>query len=484
MPKKKPMEVSKEFIEQVLAIIANETKEGREKIVAIARRAENKYELPVRSWITGWIYQYTRTRGEKVDQSINVMENFPDAYTRLQEFKLMISEGEWNAGSYNYYLFLELIAAVPDYQPLDESIMPVFITELKEQVLKQINSFMAQYKAVLEDVKVREMERQAARENARQLLGNVVVFNNLEAAKASLSKRPDKTTFTLSYKNSQWQLFWVDATGEVYPLTPGEELAQKLETLNDPDIEKLNPVHLRRIKGGCLKSREQYLTKVQVHINPHNINTHVELSNDDLVAKGITSAFVVRFKEKVARLWWINSIGVANEISLTDHPRLTSWLASHQDSYSEADIMQLKAFLLQLNTAQSIATSKLEKMNTMLSKVLGKKDKQFLMEKNHSEPVDAVQAPGKLDPKGFAFLEEHMKTRVEKMAPKKLSHKEEASEPSEPLPPLEETVAELQQQKLSPKRYEALSQLPTFWERRKIAMEQLVQDEIRPLTPP
>lgn len=175
---------------------------------------------------------------------------------------------------------------------------------------------------------------------------------------------------------------------------------------------------------------------------------------------------------------------MANEISLTDHPRLTSWLASHQDSYSEADIMQLKAFLLQLNTAQSIATSKLEKMNTMLSKVLGKKDKQFLMEKNHSEPVDAVQAPGKLDPKGFAFLEEHMKTRVEKMAPKKLSHKEEASEPSEPLPPLEETVAELQQQKLSPKRYEALSQLPTFWERRKIAMEQLVQDEIRPLTPP
>lgn len=261
MPKKKPMEVSKEFIEQVLAIIANETKEGREKIVAIARRAENKYELPVRSWITGWIYQYTRTRGEKVDQSINVMENFPDAYTRLQEFKLMISEGEWNAGSYNYYLFLELIAAVPDYQPLDESIMPVFITELKEQVLKQINSFMAQYKAVLEDVKVREMERQAARENARQLLENVVVFNNLEAAKASLSKRPDKTTFTLSYKNSQWQLFWVDATGEVYPLTPGEELAQKLETLNDPDIEKLNPVHLRRIKGAASNQESNILPR-------------------------------------------------------------------------------------------------------------------------------------------------------------------------------------------------------------------------------
>lgn len=38
--KKKPLEVSKEFVEQVLSIIANESEEGRKKIVAIARRAE------------------------------------------------------------------------------------------------------------------------------------------------------------------------------------------------------------------------------------------------------------------------------------------------------------------------------------------------------------------------------------------------------------------------------------------------------------
>lgn len=344
MPKKKPLEVSKEFVDQVLSIIANESEEGRKKIVSIARRAESKYELPVKSWITGWFYQYTRTRGEKVEQSINVMENFPDAYTRLQEFKLMISEGEWNVGSYNYFLFLELIDAVPDYQPLQEQLVHTFVMELKDQVIQQINSFMAQYKASLEEIKNREIERQATRESARQLVENVMLFNNLAAAKKYQLTQKDKTTFSLVYEADQWQLSWIDVNGQVYPLTPGDELAQKLATLDDKDIEKLNSVHLRRIKRECLKAKEQYLTKIQLIINPEDLKTHSALTNEELTESGVASTFVLRRTENETNLWWLNSMGVPCAISLKDNPKLNAWLAEHKNPLNEADVLQFNHF--------------------------------------------------------------------------------------------------------------------------------------------
>jgi hypothetical protein len=153
MPQKVLMRY-KEFAEEILTIIASDSEEGRKKIVAIARRAEKRYELPVKSRVTGWFYQYTRTRGEKVEQSISVMENFPDAYTRLQEFKLMISEGEWKEGSYNYYLFLELISAIPDYLSLEETHTRSFVLKLKDHVMEQVTSFMNKYQHPLENKEV------------------------------------------------------------------------------------------------------------------------------------------------------------------------------------------------------------------------------------------------------------------------------------------------------------------------------------------
>ncbi|MCE0723063.1 hypothetical protein [Legionella resiliens] len=469
MPKKKPLKISKEFVEQVVAIIANESEEGRKRIVAIAQRAEKKYEQPVKSWITGWVYQYTRTRGEKIGHSINVMKDFPDAYTRLQELKLMISDGEWNVkSSYNYFLFLELIDAVPDYQPLEDHLMPSFIMDLKDEVLTEINSFMAQYKATLEDKKIRDIERQAARESARQVTENVLVFNNLAAAKQCQSTQQGKIVFSVSYKNDQWHISWVDVTGDVYPLTPGDELAQKLATLEDRDVEKLNTVHLRRIKRECLKAREQYLAKVQLEINPENPKTHGALTNEELIANRKTSTFVLRHSESETSLCWINSIGVPHNITLTAHSKLNSWLADHKAALNEADVLQLKAYLLQLNTAHSIATSKLHEMNNKLSHVLQANSmlSQTLQRKDEqgNPVVDKTrESKGRIDLKQFALIEQHMKARLEKAATDKptLSKPEVVEEPIQDLP-----------KKLDKSRYAALSQLPTFWQQRKVAEEQ------------
>ncbi|CAM2790039.1 Uncharacterised protein [Legionella steigerwaltii] len=491
MPKKKSFTIPKEFVEQVLTIIANESEEGRRKIVAIARRAEQKYELPVKSKLTGWFYQFTRTRGEKVEQSINVMENFPDAYTRLQEFKLMITEGEWNIGSsYNYFLFLELIDAIPDYQPVEPHLMPTFVMQLKSDILVEINSYMALCRASLEEKKAREIEQQIARERARLLVERIMVFNNLDDAKKCQSEQQDKIVFSLSYTNEQWHLYWVDVTDQVHPLNLSEELAQKLSTVEDKDVKNLNSVHLKQIKRECLKAKDQYVAKIQVHINPENTNTHTELSNDDLIKKGITSAFVLRNKEKVTSLWWINSIGVPREISLTDYPTLSSWLDAHQGQgpFNEADLLQLKTYLLQLNTTQLntpqlIATAKLDKMNDLLSKVLRKKDaqEQPTVAETHKEEVkDKVP---QINLKKFAFLEKHLQARKEKID-QKPSSTEKAALESSPKQEVEEVKPEKKYNKLGQNRYSALSELPTFWQNRKSAMEESMGNEIKPLGQP
>ncbi|WP_454785182.1 hypothetical protein [Legionella sp. WA2024007413] len=470
MPKKKSLKIPKEFVEQVVGIIANESEAGRQKIVAIARRAEKNYQRPVQSWVTGWFYQHTRTRGEKIEQSINVMKDFPDAYTRLLELKLMISEGEWNVNSsYNYFLFLELIDAVPDYQPVEDSQLPKFIMELKDEVLAEINIFMNQYKLSLEEKNRLNEEREAITLSSIQLVKDVLVFNNLSTAKEQ-SVQQNKIVFTLSYKNSQWHLSLVDSSGEVYPLTPGEELAQKLATLENRDIEKLNPVHLKQVKRECLAARKEYLAKVHLLINPQNTKTKLELTNEDLKEQGITSTFVLRRTEKEeVSLWWINSLGNASKISLSDHPKLDFWLSNQKGEFKEADVLQLKAYLLQLNTNKSISSEKMVEMNNMISQVLQNKSKL-----KQQEP----SSQGKINIKEFALLEKHMKARIEKESTIKpnLSKEEVVEEVAK------ETPAENTSKKLDDSRYKALSKLPNFWQQRKIAAEQATMEESKTLT--
>ncbi|MCW8410006.1 hypothetical protein OQJ13_13580 [Legionella sp. PATHC035] len=474
MPKKNPLKIAKEFVEQVIAILANETVEGREKIVAIAQRAEKEYQRPVKSWLTGWVYQFTRTRGDKVEQSINVMENFPDAYTRLLEFKLMISEGEWNVdSSYNYFLFRQIADAVylanSEFQPVEEHLIPTFLKALKNEVMVEVNSYLAQHKLSLEDKKKRDLELLAAHESARQLAENVMVFNDLETAKNYQAKEQNKIVFSLSFKNHEWHLSWVDVTGQVYPLTPGLELRKKLATLKEKDIEK-DPEKLNAIKKECIKAREVYVAKVQVDIDP-------ELSNEDLIRNGITSTFVLRHQEKGQSLWWINSMGVPHQMSLTDHPAMSSWLTNHHGSFSEADVLQLKAFLLQINTKQSIATAKLDKMSVLLSKVLQNKDKQQQLLIDAPDKEENQTKVPKINMKKFAFLEENMKDRVKKIASQDPAPtKKVVSESKQEC--IEEITPEKKSNKLGQDRYSALSGLPTFWQQRKSAMEESLANEV------
>ncbi|MBI2785791.1 MAG: hypothetical protein HYX60_05570 [Legionella longbeachae] len=425
-----------DFVDQVLSLIANESEAGRKKIVAIARRAEMKYQRPVKSWLMGWIYKYTRVRGNDVEQSINVMEDFPDAYTRLQEFKLMISKGEWNVGSYNYYLFLELIGEISDYEPLDKQFLHIFVVELKNLVMKQINIFMLQYKSTLEEKKNRELEREKMNQKTNDSFDNVMLFNTIEAAKKALLSQHDRIVFCVHLKNNQWHLNWVEATGKIYSLSPGDELRQKLTTLVDQDLEKVSSINLKRIKRECIKAKDQYLAKIQLIINPET---------EDFKIKGIKSTFVLRDKERESSLWWINSLGTANQISLNDYPQLNSWLTTHKNPSNELDVSILKTYLLGVKTAQSFSVSKMESMNVMISKVLNKKPETPKEDKNEV---------GKLHIEKFKNIEQHLIRRVQENIPK--------------------SVVQQTPQKLTSERYEALSQLPNFWRQRKVTEKEQV----------
>ncbi|MGL5742765.1 MAG: hypothetical protein ACRCXC_09595 [Legionella sp.] len=285
----------------------------------------------------------------------------------------------------------------------------------------------------------------------------VLVFNNLSAAKEAQSAQQDQIVFSLNYKNTQWHLSLIGAD-ETYPLELSEELAQKLATLEDNDVEKLTSINLKRIKRECIKARELYLAKIQISVNPEEAKAHTPLTNGALVQSGMTSTFVLRNVSETS-LWWINSIGVANEISLDEYPKLTSWLALHKYSFNAGETLQFKAYLLQVKTTKSFSQEKLEDMNGMLSKVLH--------HTKSDEPVE--EKTGKLDLGLFKQIEQHMEDRLKKIASR-------ATPESTDNTSLKNTP-----KKFSPQRYAELADLHTFWQQRQVdvAVDYALNETVR-----
>src|SRR5688572_23433598 len=80
------------FVEKLLNRIADESSEGCAQLIKVIETAKGRYNKPIESWVSGWFYQFSRVRGSEVDLAIKSMGEFPDAYTRLQEFKLLVGK--------------------------------------------------------------------------------------------------------------------------------------------------------------------------------------------------------------------------------------------------------------------------------------------------------------------------------------------------------------------------------------------------------
>ncbi|MFO8733285.1 Dot/Icm T4SS effector RavH [Legionella pneumophila] len=347
-----------EFAEKLLSRIADESDEGCKQLVHVLESARARYNKPIESWLKGWFYQFTRKRGQEIDMAIKGMEAFPDAYTRLQEFKLLVGKGEWEHGSFNYYLFDELIKSVPGYKPLESELVHPIILKLRQKINKRIDEFMSQYLATQKLIEARKQELLQTHQSAQKFIDNVSMTNNLEAAKKSAKENKGVIQFCLIFESGIWKLSWVDATGKVYALEPGEELIQILidAKIKDivKDIDNLSALHLKQLKQECVKAREMLLGRVQLLINPKDPRTQAELTNDVLKENGTSATFVLRGKPNEYSLWWINTLGFAHEISLESYASMKTWLNDQGNPLKEEHIPQLKTYLLNVNTIKSI----------------------------------------------------------------------------------------------------------------------------------
>ncbi len=468
-----------EFVDKLLNRIADESDEGRKAFLLSMDAAQILYKKPMESWLTGWIYKYSRVRGPEIEKTMKSIEAFPDAYTRLQDIKLLVeTKGEWHPdSSYNYYLFVELINSVPGYKPLDKELVYPITIKIKDKVLEQIDSFMSQYKANQQLIASRERELAATRQSMKKSVDHVLIFDNLEEAQVSAKKNPAQIHFCLTSISKVWYLSWIDSTGKAYKLYPTDELISLLVDQKAEKEEQLNLIHMEQLKKECIKARDIFLDKVQLRVNPRNPATHMPLNNESLIATGVSATFVLRGKSNNYSLHWVSTVGKAIEIPLERYPQFKVWLDS-QSTIGDEQLPQLKAYLLNVNTTQALVG--MDEFKKQLKECLtgGPKSPE-------SSVMTEKALPKRINMTLFANIE---KCEKEKNGARAQVIKE-SKQTVEPVIGCEELIdskgmPDSEKKPLSPKisqlqeeRYACLMQLPLFNQKTKQVVEPV--DELR-----
>lgn len=339
--------------EKLLNRVADESEAGRAELLKIIEIANDKYNSPTQSWL-GWFYKFTRTRGDKVDLALQSIEQFPDACTRLQELKILVNSGEWNEdSSFNYYLFEGLINSIPGYEPLAVDGRHKVIVRVGELIKENIDSFMESYKANHKLIESKELELQKTQQSNQKIVDNVLIAHNLETAKESALSSPDKIQFSITKQKDLWKLHWIDVLGKAYVIEPGEELIKLLISQKSDDMTGMKPVTKKHLKQECVKTRDLFLDRVHVLVNPKDHKTQKEMTNKELVDQGNLTTFVLRGHAGSYSLTWINALGKGKTILLDRYPKLAGWL-NEQTSLTEEHIYKLRAYLMYVNTAKAI----------------------------------------------------------------------------------------------------------------------------------
>lgn len=370
-----------DFVEKLLSRIADESEKGRAELVAAMEAAKKRYKEPTESWVYGWFYTFTRTRGPEIDSAIEAIKVFPEAYTRLQELKLLVERGgEVPESSYKYYLFIELINSVPGYKPLDTELVHPITLKIKNKILAKIDSFIYQYQASERMIEERKKELASTHNTTPKRavdVDHVLLFNNVEEAQNSAKINIDKIHFSLVLAEDHWNISWVDLSGNVHQfelefvteveekeldvvtkktIVKKKELVALLEKHDISDVAQISEVFAKRIKEECMKEREcflrggSFLQKAGLLINPVKIATHEAKSNSDLVSEGVNATFVLRGEPHAYSLTWINHVGNAQTISLDKYPQLKKWL-DLQNPLRPNQHPELKMYLQQVDTS-------------------------------------------------------------------------------------------------------------------------------------
>lgn len=153
--KKRIIDNLEEYADKILSSVASVSDEECAPLFLAMQAAHLRYRG---KGLASWFYVYTRTRSSDIEIALNSMGNFPDAMTRLQEFQILVGRGEWNHGSFNYYLIDELSKVIPGYKPLNFDEAGTVIQRLGVLIFKKIKYLLEEY-----------ADNQLAKENKSQL---------------------------------------------------------------------------------------------------------------------------------------------------------------------------------------------------------------------------------------------------------------------------------------------------------------------------
>lgn len=386
------------FSEKMLSVITDESEQGSKRLIAIIKSAKENYQKPIDSWFTGWFYQYTRVRTPIVEKTIEGIKAFPDAVTRLQEFKLLVFEGKWNEGSFNYCLFNELINTIPGYEPLKNELKLEVILRLKELIKLRMDTFINEYKISQKQVQMRKNELEHSCISQQKSVDHILLYNDFETAKKEAVNGKNNDVFCLSLSNKQVKLKWLDFMGGAHTLQPAEELTTVFVHQQINDVNKLNSVQNKRIKKECLKARDIYFEKIKLLVNPKDITIQSEQDNLFNITTTISSTFILRGTKNHYTLCWVNSLGKMNDIFLNQYPKLNEWL-NNQDVIKEDQYAVLKTYLFYVKTNQSLG---MDEFKQELSKFLS----QGSVKENKHEEINKHK---RLNFRLFRDVENHLK---------------------------------------------------------------------------
>ncbi|MFJ1267021.1 hypothetical protein ACD661_00460 [Legionella lytica] len=359
------LEIPSSFIEQVVDLISDTTELGRQKIVDLAEQAKVKYKY--------WLYYFTRTRD--INSFIHDLKETKDSYFRWDAVKKLLSEGEWNNGSYNFYFLLELTSAIEGYKSLEEQEKLSFVLKLKDPIMNRLNYLIADHKKAQEEAKRRSDELVQAGLAKQRVLNSAILEQDLEIAKNKAVTEAEKVVFCLVKDTKQWSLSLVDAAGKVHSLDVSLELKLFLSNKKITDVSQLNSEQLEHILTECHQAKTKLLGRLQLVINS-------EQSNMDLVNQGLNSAFILRTDPPKANLWWVSSLGALNFIELKDYPSLHQCLTNylgvlHDKDFNEAAQKEIestiKLHLLGVKTAKALNTTTVSQMNRQLGSIFNRK---------------------------------------------------------------------------------------------------------------
>lgn len=368
------------FSGELLILVANETVAGREQLLSAMEKAKETYKAPQSNFFTGWFYRFTRTRTGAVELAEQSIKTFPDAYTRLQELKNFLKDGNWTTTSYNYYLFIELIGLMTEYEPLDlnqvEHTKETLIS-IKNLLNKRIDTFTAEFKKNQDEINKRNIERQKTAQSNKRNTENVVILNKSDGVAELAKENPQKIYFSLGIKDKKptdkntadrkadtktttdkiYRLHWIDPIGITHLLEVSSELANAIKQYKIHDVENVSPLQLQNLRRECIKARQELINSVSLQINPCDPQG-LSLSDEALVASGVTCSFILRGLPHQYSITWINTLGNAKLLVPAEYSELMAWLNSEVSTPdNEEFILQLKARLLKINTNQSIDKS-------------------------------------------------------------------------------------------------------------------------------